>query len=242
VSGPDAPVTETSNTGKNGDKNVAKGPLWRNPWFMAFVLGAVFITLIRPLTRHEPEAPKVKFELPAFSLTDQSGQAFGSEQLKGKIHVVSFFFTSCVTICPKVMKAMAQLQEKYQRNDLPVQLVSITVDPDNDTPQKLKEYGQKVGADFSRWRFLTGTWDQVNDLIVKGFKTHMGRAEEGEEDDQEMMDIGHGAHLILVDDASGVLGIYDTTDDGIDEIYHRSSHVLRDIRQRNSCTVVRRLR
>jgi protein SCO1/2 len=190
------------------------------------------------LTRHVPDPPKVKFEIPAYSLTDQDGQPFGSEQLKGKVHVVSFFFTSCSTICPKVMNAMSKLQEKFATNNIPVELVTITVDPDNDTPEKLKQHGEKLGADFSRWHFLTGTWEAVNDLIVKGYKTHMGKAEQ---DDAGMMDIGHGAHLVLIDEAAGVRGIYDTSDSGIDEIYHRSTHVLRVIRQQGSCTVVSHL-
>jgi protein SCO1/2 len=206
-------------------------------WF--FVAGCAFITLIRPLTRHVPDPPKVLGQVPSYQLTNQDNQDFGSSDLTGSVYVVSFFFTSCVTICPKVMDAMARLQERYARNKVPVKLVSITVDPDNDTPQALKKYAKKMGAKPEHWTFLTGTWEAISALVIKGFKTHMGRAEE---DDEGVLDIGHGAHLLLIDNAGGLRGVYDASESGVDEIYHRSTHVLRVLRTRGSCSAASHLR
>jgi len=112
--------------------------------------------------------------LPSFELVNQDGQAFGSQDLKGKPYVASFFFTSCVTICPKILGAMSSLQTRFAHEKLDIQLVSLTVDPDTDTPEKLKAAGQKMGADFTKWTFLTGTKDQLKEVIVGGFKTFVG--------------------------------------------------------------------
>ena len=180
--------------------------------------------MVRPLTRHVPEPPPVLGTLPAWELVDQDGKTFGSRDLAGAPYVVSFFFTSCVTICPKIMTAVKDLQQRYERSDMPVRLVSITVDPETDRPARLKEKAVAYGVDSKRWRLLTGERADLHTLIVDGFKTYMG---ERVVDADNILDIGHGGKLILVDENGGVRGHYDTDSSGIDEIFWRSDHVLR---------------
>ena len=157
-------------------------------------------------------------KLPPFELINQDGRPFGSKDLSGKPYVTAFFFTSCVTICPKIMGAMASLQSTFKQKALDVHLVAITVDPENDTPQRLRLAGQKAGADFQRWTLLTGTKSQVTDVIVHGFKTFVGDRQDLGND---LFDIGHGARFVLVDGAGAVLGNYEHTDFGLSELVKR---------------------
>ncbi|MCZ7587017.1 MAG: SCO family protein [Deltaproteobacteria bacterium] len=149
-------------------------PIYRNPFVWAAFIGMVLVTLMRPLLRHVPEPPPVIAQLPAFTLTDQNGRDFGSADLAGHVYVANFIFTSCPSYCPKLTKAMKFLQDRYADAGHDVRLVSFSVDPKRDTPEVLKRYGEKYGADFSRWTFLTGTEENLRAIIVDGFKAHFG--------------------------------------------------------------------
>ena len=90
--------------------------------------------------------------VPAFTLTDQAGEEFRSDAaLKGKVWIADFIFTTCTGPCPRMSSQMKRVQTELK--DLPgVELVSFTVDPDNDTPSALAEYAKRFAADTSRWR------------------------------------------------------------------------------------------
>lgn len=203
--------------------------LMKHPWLIGTIFGILVITLSRPLMRRVPDPPPVLAELPTFELANTSGQAYGSEDLEGRVWVASFIFTSCPTVCPMVTGAMADLQERLAREELPVELVSFTVDPEIDTPEVLGDYAQKYDADFSRWHFLTGPQDRIEALVVDGFGTAMGdRQPTGEAD---IYDIAHTTKLVLVDDLGRIRGYYSSNDEGVDEVFHRAGHVLRDARE-----------
>jgi protein SCO1/2 len=201
--------------------------LLRSPFFWAALAGVVTLPLIRPLLRHVPAPPPVLGQLPGYELVDQLGRPCGSEELRGQVYVASFFFTTCRTICPELTRGMRALQQRYQRNRVPVQLVSFSVDPDNDTPRELVRFARRYGADTSSWTFLTGQPHRVRRLILGGFRAHMGpRVEVGD----DLLDISHAGVLALVDGAGGVRGYYRPDERGLDEIYHRSRHVLGEAR------------
>ncbi|MDQ6940295.1 MAG: SCO family protein, partial [Verrucomicrobiota bacterium] len=80
--------------------------------------------------------------IPEFRLTNQNGQPFGSADLKGKIWVADFIFTSCPGPCPIISSRMAEMQKPLEKSD--VHLVSFTVDPQNDTPKVLHEYADRL--------------------------------------------------------------------------------------------------
>ena len=101
--------------------------------------------------------------VPPFQLVNQNGQAFGSAQLAGKIWIADFIYTSCTDTCPLQTGMMAKLQEEYAAKP-EVQLVSITVDPERDTPQVLKGYAQAHHANPAGWSFLTGTPAEIRDV------------------------------------------------------------------------------
>ena len=92
--------------------------------------------------------------LTGFELTERSGRTVSSDQLKGQPYVVSFFFSTCPSVCVSQNQKLAELQERFR--DQPVRLVAISVDPERDTPEQLREYAARFGADPDQWLFLTG--------------------------------------------------------------------------------------
>jgi protein SCO1/2 len=201
----------------------------RNPYVWGFVIGIVTLTAIRPLLRHVPEPPPVLFQLPAFTLEGQDGKPFGSRELRGQVYIASFFFTSCRSICPAIMHGMGRLQAGLaERNVQGVRLVSISVDPEHDTPEILSEYAKGMGVDSGRWTLLTGDPEQVRALVVDGFKTPVVPAPP---QGAEPLDIAHTGKLVLVDGSGRVRGYYGSDEMGLDEVFNRAQHVLRQERE-----------
>lgn len=195
----------------------------RNPFVWAFVVGAVVLTLIRPLLRHVPAPPPVLGQLPSWSLVDDDGRPFGSDDLKGQVYIVSFFFTRCTSICPVIMRGMARLQQGYEaRGDEGIRLVSVTVDPEHDTPEVLRAYGKELSVHPARWTLVTGDSEKVRALVVDAFKTPL---EPAPPDAPGPMEIAHSGKVVLVDGSGGIRGYYDTDEMGLDEVYNRARHV-----------------
>ncbi len=95
----------------------------------------------------------VMWEAPAFSLTNQEGKAFSSEDLKGEPYIADFIYTSCPGQCPVMTATLSRLQAKLPAG---LRIVSFSVDPDHDTPAVLAAYAKVARADTGRWNFLTG--------------------------------------------------------------------------------------
>ena len=94
-----------------------------------------------------------------FELTERSGKTVRSEELLGQPYVVCFFFSTCPGTCKRQSGEMRVLQSKFKGK--PIKLVSISVDPDVDTPEVLKEYAEGFGADPDQWLFLTGDLENI---------------------------------------------------------------------------------
>ena len=156
-----------------------------------------------------PEPPRLG-TLSDFSLTSQSGASFGSAELRGKPFVAAFFFTRCPTVCPVIARRMRALQLEARKKKLELAFVSISVDPENDTPEVLRRYAQNVEADTSSWTFLTGDYELIRRTAEQGFKLAVeGRADAAAAD----FGILHGSHLVLVDGALQIRGYYRSSDE-----------------------------
>ncbi len=154
----------------------------------------------------ETESDTIYHSIPEFEFVDQNGQAFGSINLKDKIYVANFFFTSCPSICPAMQTLMKKVQDTddfKKLNDF--KLVSFTVDPDTDTPDKLKEFAQRVGADEGRWYFLTGNRQKIYDLAYEGFMANTM------EDENAEGGFLHSDMILLIDRDKHIRGIYEGT-------------------------------
>jgi protein SCO1 len=102
---------------------------------------------------------------PDFALTSQDGAPVKLADYRGKVVAVTFIFTLCADTCPVLTPMMSFVQDQLG-NDFGenIRFVSITVDPERDTPEVLKDYAQAFGANLSGWAFLTGTPDAIRDL------------------------------------------------------------------------------
>lgn len=144
--------------------------------------------------------------LPEFSLTDQSGTAYGMHELRGSVWIAGFIFTRCTGVCPKLTSRMLGLQKDLQKSGswADVRLVSFSVDPEHDTPESLKRYASNAGADAEHWRFLTGERRAIRKLIRQGFGLPA-------EDDraEASVPIIQSRQLVLVDRAGRIRGYYD---------------------------------
>jgi len=106
--------------------------------------------------------------VPEFTLIERSERRITRNDLLGRVWVVNFFYASCLDTCPLQSAEMANLQ--HDLTDAPdVRLVSISIDPDHDTPEILRAYAQRVGADPQRWLFLTGEKAAIVRLAQDGF-------------------------------------------------------------------------
>ncbi len=107
-------------------------------------------------------------KVPDFLLTNQDNLPISNEDFLGKVYVVEFFFTSCPSICPIMNKNMKVLESKYgSRDDFGI--VSITIDPEKDTPMELKKYAEIYEVFSPNWHFLTGDRSYIYELANAGF-------------------------------------------------------------------------
>ena len=148
----------------------------------------------------EPESLPVLGRVTDFELTAATGQPFLAGQMAGKVWVVDFIFTSCAGICPVMTGAMADLHRSFDGEDR-VEFVSISVDPETDTPEVLSRYGERYGADPERWHFLTGDIEDIHAISVQIFK--VGALDEP---------INHSSRFILIDRSGSIRGYYVGTD------------------------------
>lgn len=129
-----------------------------------------------------------------FSYTNESGESFGLAQLEDEVWLADFIFTNCTSVCPPMSANMSKIQQQLEDEGLEVPIVSFTVDPEFDTPEVLKEYADRYGANLDTWHFLTGyEFDEIKNLSEKMFKSPLAKPAEG--DDQFM----HGVYFYLVE-------------------------------------------
>jgi len=144
--------------------------------------------------------------VPEFTLTERDGRVIGLQELRGKIWIADFIYTSCTDTCPLQTAMMAKLQEEFAANPN-IQLVSFTVDPERDTPRALTLYADRYRADTKRWYFLTGERDRIFRLILDGF--HLAVAAMPNNSDPSGL-IPHSPRFVLVDKEARIRGYYDS--------------------------------
>ncbi len=167
---------------------------------------ATSLALLARAIRPAPPLP-VYGHVPALELVDERGRPFTAGSMLGHVSVVDFVFTHCTSSCPRLTARMGELQARLAREGSAAQLVSISVDPDNDTPEVLSRYAEGARADLQRWSFVTGPADDVQKAVVGGFKVAAVREARGARDS----DVVHGEWFVLVDPRGDIRGYYPTT-------------------------------
>ena len=110
---------------------------------------------------------------PKFELLNQDNKKITNETYKGKVYVLEFFFTTCPSICPKMNVSMLEIENNFFGNPN-FGIVSITIDPSNDTPEVLKAHAKLLGVKSSNWNFLTGDKAYIFNLANQGFNLYAG--------------------------------------------------------------------
>jgi protein SCO1/2 len=192
------------------------GRLVSRPVFWVAAVALLFgVPLGRSLLRRPaPPAPPVLVSLPAFTMTSQLNQPFGTRDLTGKVWVADFIFTSCQTMCPVLTQKMATIAHRGRHLGPDFHLVSFSVDPERDTPERLATYATQHHADPHKWTFLTGSLDAVQAAVVDGFKIGVERTKTAD----DFWDIVHGEHLVVVDRHLRVRGYFDSSPQGLDQL------------------------
>ncbi|MFC0274348.1 SCO family protein [Metabacillus herbersteinensis] len=113
----------------------------------------------------------LNYEVKEFEFTNQDQEIVRLEDLKGKIWVADFIFTSCETVCPPMTAHMTELQQKVSDEGIEAEFISFSVDPEIDTPIKLKQFAENYDLTFDNWNFLTGyTQDEIEKYALDSFK------------------------------------------------------------------------
>lgn len=172
---------------------------------LLFLMPIVAIGLLLALNAFQYKELPVLGTLPEFVFTERTGKEFGSKDLKNKVWVGSFIFTSCSAQCPLIITELQRIQKALRFKDN-FRIVSITLDPMTDTPERLSAYAGQAKADPYKWLFLTADNKKTQDLVQKGF---ILPSSEGERADG---DIVHSSKLVLVDAGSRIRGYYDSLD------------------------------
>jgi protein SCO1/2 len=178
-------------------------------WVIAFIAVAALIGLAYvSLKNTRPAMPSAPLEklarVPEFTLTDQTGNAFGSADLKGKIWVANFIFTRCKGPCPLITTRMAELNGKLKKTHNEVKLASFTVDPEHDTPEVLSKYGTNLAANPADWKFLTGSPEAMNEIVVKGLLQPLAKEPDGTP--------AHSQRFVIVDGDGWIRGFQNGED------------------------------
>ena len=148
------------------------------------------------------ELPAVIRKIPDFSMTSHVGRNFNQDSLLNKISIIDFIFTSCPGPCPIMSSNMRTLYRQYKLHS-ELQFISISVDPEYDTQEVLKNYADANGVNDGRWKFLRTDMDAVKKLSTDGFMFM-----------SESLPAGHSVKFVLVDQNGNIRQFYNGTDDG----------------------------
>ncbi|MEI6339089.1 MAG: SCO family protein [Verrucomicrobiota bacterium] len=179
-------------------------------WAIAFVVATMAITWAYNQFSAGIQSRQVSSRLekyapaPEFKLTAQDGKTVSTADLKGKVWLANFIFTRCAGPCPVMTSRMSEINQALGHKVKDVELITITVDPEYDTPEVLKEYSERVGADPEKWKFLTGPQDQIEQVIKKGFLQALAKEPSGTPI--------HSTRFVLVDRDGWMRGFQDGND------------------------------
>lgn len=180
----------------------------REPWaWVAVVTAVALVAALAALVRTRPVPPPVLFSVPEFRFTNEDGQPFGSEELRGRVWAMDFIFTRCSSLCPKLADAFTAVRDHSADIAGSFHLVSLSVDPDHDTPAVLREYAVGHGAKGRNWHFLTAPAAETRAFIMEGLKVPVGERE----DPANVQDLFHSPVAVLVDHRLQVRGYFDVT-------------------------------
>jgi protein SCO1/2 len=178
---------------------------------VAIVVLALALELVRQ--RQSPPPPRL-YALPEFTLTNQHGQAVTLRDLRGLVWIADIIFTRCAGPCPVMTQSLKSLQDVLHVTSS-VKLVTLTTDPEFDTPPVLKKYAERFGADSNRWMFLTGTKMEIGKLAANSLKLSAVPVKPEEQKDAADLFI-HTTIFVIVDKRARLRGTFETQGEGVE--------------------------
>ncbi|MFD0051956.1 SCO family protein [Actinomycetes bacterium NPDC127524] len=168
-----------------------------------FILMGVFAVLLLSACGKERVPGAKNWDVESFAYTNQDGNTISKQDLKGKVWIADFMFTSCQDVCLPMTANMVKLQQMLKDKGIEnVEFVSFSVDPNTDKPAVLKEFGQRFKADFENWNFLTGyKQSQIESFAKDSFHTIVQKPE-------NMDQVMHGINFYLIDQKGKVIQYY----------------------------------
>lgn len=162
----------------------------RMKWWISVGVLVLIVALIFGVKSYMNASLFTVMKVPEFSLKDQNNQTITDKEMLGKVYLVEFFFSKCPTICPVMNSNMRYIED--QINDPNFGIISISIDPENDTPETLKNHARKIGAKSPNWHFLTGDRTYIGE-IAKKFDIYVGDQKDKAES------LNHSGEIALVD-------------------------------------------
>ena len=172
-------------------------------FFVVLIVGFYFALVQFIPGFGEPVLPVLSY-VPRFSFSDQEGKVITEKDLRGKVYVAEYFFTTCRGICPKLNNNMKRVARDYA-NEPDFRILSYTVDPETDSVGRMKRYSDSLGADPREWYFLTGRKDSLYHLARTGYLLDDPKNNATNIQEQFL----HTQLMALVDKSGRVRKIYD---------------------------------
>ncbi|PZU86374.1 MAG: SCO family protein [Chryseobacterium sp.] len=154
------------------------------------IVAAIIFVVIGVGTSYFKKSLYTVMKVPNFELINQNGKKITNKDMLGKVYLVEFFFSRCPTICPIMNQNMKHIQDEINNPEFGI--ISISIDPENDTPGILKKHAQLVGATSPNWHFLTGDRSYIGELADQ-FNIYVGDKEDKAES------LNHSGMIALVD-------------------------------------------
>lgn len=200
--------------------------LWIGVGLLIVILCATYV-----LSRLEPQRPgarRVLGRVVDFTLTNQFGAPVTLADLRGHVWVADIIFTRCAGPCPRMTQQMKALQDALPP-DSGARLVTLTTDPDFDTPPVLRAYAERFGADPKRWLFLTGRKEQIAALAIESLKLTMQEKQPADRESPADLFI-HSTLFVVVDKHGRLRDVFETTGEDVDPAVVRAQ-ILALVRQ-----------
>lgn len=182
-------------------------------------MGTLFLIIILSACSEElPIETNMKETVADFSFTNQDEQTVSRDDLAGEWWIADFIFTNCETVCIPMTSNMVAVQSDLEEAEIPMQIVSFSVDPDYDNPDVLKEYAEEYDANLDNWEFLTGyDFETIRKLSIKSFRAPLKEPAYGSDQ------VTHDIRFFLVDPEGDIVKGYkgiekDTIDTLLDDI------------------------
>jgi len=218
-----------SSTGMADTPQQLPRTLWIGIVLLLVVLCLAYALSLMELNHtHRPAALPVIGPVAGFTLTNQDGQVTTLDDLTNRVWIADIIFTRCAGSCPIMSRQMESLQDALPPASR-TRLVTLTTDPDFDTPPVLKKYGERFGANSNRWTFLTGTKAEIAGLA--GISLKLSAVPVKTEDRQNPADLFiHSTTFVVVDQHARLRRVFETEGDGVDWT-NVQPHIIETVKQ-----------